>query len=93
MRIIKISGNPLRDEFPHPYSLDDALAYIEAVKDSQTNFCILYNMEPIGDIHLELQADILRKSVVLGYWLAEPCWGKGFMTSAISRIIEYAFSD
>ncbi|KMQ50378.1 acetyltransferase GNAT family [Chitinispirillum alkaliphilum] len=85
--------NLSRDEFPHPYTLEDAKSYIEDVKDSKTHFCILYKNEPIGDIHLNHQTDILKNSAALGYWLAEPYWGNGFITTAIARITEYAFSD
>lgn len=28
---------------------------------------------------------------MLGYALAEPCWGKGYMTEAVKAVIEYGF--
>lgn len=28
-----------------------------------------------------------------GFWLAEQCWGKGYMTEAVNPVIDYAFSE
>lgn len=84
--------NLFRDEFPNPYTVDDALTYFKNVKDSKTHFAILYKGNLIGDVHLGIQTDILRKSAMLGYWLAEPFWGRGFMTCCIKAITDYGFT-
>ena len=31
------------------------------------------------------------KNAELGYWLAEPFWGKGIITYAIQEMVEYGF--
>jgi [ribosomal protein S5]-alanine N-acetyltransferase len=33
-----------------------------------------------------------EKNAELGYWLAEPFWGRGIVSSAISQMVEFAFS-
>jgi [ribosomal protein S5]-alanine N-acetyltransferase len=32
-----------------------------------------------------------RFSAEIGYWLAEPFWGKGIITQAVKSLTEYAF--
>ena len=49
--------------------------------------------EIIGSVGLE--PDKRRPGVngkELGYWLAEPYWGRGFMTEAAQATVEYAFA-
>ena len=36
--------------------------------------------------------DVYRRSAELGYWLAEPHWGKGIMTGAVRRICAEGFA-
>ena len=35
---------------------------------------------------------MLRRSVELGYWLAEPYWGKGIATEAVRAMTEWGFA-
>lgn len=39
------------------------------------------------------QKDVYRKNAELGYWLAEPYWGKGIITKAIIQMVDYAFKN
>jgi RimJ/RimL family protein N-acetyltransferase len=76
----KIAIN-LRDRFPHPYTLSDAEAFLTRV-DSQkprTSFAIATASEAIGSIGLMLGQDVHHLTAELGYWLAEPYWGKGIV--------------
>jgi len=85
----------LRDAFPCPYSLADAQWFI--------NDCIVHNRQdrlvyavtvggrPVGCVSVQLQSDVYRKSAELGYWLAQPYWGQGVMTRAVSQICQEAF--
>ncbi|MDB6040326.1 MAG: N-acetyltransferase [Verrucomicrobiales bacterium] len=83
----------LRDFFPHPYSLEDAKAFIKLV--SQENplktFAIATPTEAIGSIGLRPGVDVHRKSAELGYWLAEPFWGRGIMSEAVTAFVATAF--
>ena len=86
----KIADN-LTDAFPHPYTHDDGLAFINKITtdDPQLVFAILVDGQPVGSIGILPKSDVHRKNAEIGYWLAEPYWGKGIMTSAIRLITEY----
>ena len=45
--------------------------------------------EIIGAVHLWREG----KPEHRGFWLAEPFWGKGYMTEAVTPIIEFAFNQ
>lgn len=82
----------LRDVFPHPYTIDDARWWIEhtSQENPERSFAIASVEEPIGGIGLVFGDDVHRYSAELGYWLAEPYWGRGIMTGAVNAMIEYA---
>ncbi len=83
----------LRDVFPHPYTIEDARWWIEHVsqEDPERSFAIASDEEPIGGIGLILGDDVHRRNAELGYWLAEPFWGRGIMTGAVCALTKYAF--
>lgn len=85
----------LRDAFPHPYSLQDADAFILRVIESnpKTVFAIATQSEAIGSIGLIPGKDVHRYTAEMGYWLAEPFWGKGIMTQAIKSLTNFAIKD
>jgi RimJ/RimL family protein N-acetyltransferase len=85
----------LRDAFPHPYSIQDAESFISrAVQSEPPNlFAIATHSEAIGGIGLAPGKDVHRFTAELGYWLAEPFWGKGIMTQAVRVLAAYAISD
>ena len=74
----------LRDAFPHPYTKHDARAYIRSVRDRspETTFAIAVDDEAVGSIGFVLRSDVERVSAEIGYWLAEPFWGRGIATEA-----------
>lgn len=83
----------LRDRFPHPYTMADARFWIGTQHGdaAKLNFAVVVRDEPIGGIGLERQSDVYRRTAEVGYWLAEPFWGKGYMTTALRLITSYAF--
>jgi [ribosomal protein S5]-alanine N-acetyltransferase len=83
------------DVFPHPYSIDDGKFFIELTsKNSPPDIlAIEVNGEAAGAIGLHQQKDIYRKNAELGYWLAEPYWGKGIVTGAIKQMVDYGFKN
>lgn len=83
----------LRDGFPHPYTLDNAHAFLDAVSDQNpVRLCAIATAEEaIGSIGISPNQDVHRLTAELGYWLAEPYWGKGIMTETILRFTDYAF--
>jgi RimJ/RimL family protein N-acetyltransferase len=82
----------LRDAFPHPYSLKDAREYIRAVRQRlpETSFVIAVDDEAVGSIGFVLRQDVERVSAEIGYWLAEPFWGRGITSEALSVVTAYA---
>jgi len=89
----KISIN-LRDAFPHPYTITDAENFIRnAMSQVPVQlFAIEYEGAYVGNIGLIKGSDVYRKSAEIGYFLGEPYWNKGIMTSAVNLICEYGFS-
>jgi len=88
----KISRN-LRDGFPNPYTLADAEKFLKQFtnQDPVTFFGIEYNGEHVGNISLVKGQDIYRKSAEIGYFIGEPYWNKGIVTTAVNLITEYGF--
>ena len=85
----------LRDAFPHPYGLQDAESFISGSIESnpKTVFAIATQSKAIGSIGLLLGKDVHRFTAEMGYWLAEPFWGKGIMTQAVKRLTAYGIHD
>jgi RimJ/RimL family protein N-acetyltransferase len=85
----------LRDGFPYPYTLRDAEAYIRRVNETEprTVFAIATESEAIGSIGLMLGVDVHRFTAEMGYWLAEPFWGRGIMTNAVKSMAAYAIRE
>ncbi len=84
----------LRDQFPHPYALSDAERFIAraTAEDPVTSFAIEVAGEAGGGIGLRLQEDVFRRSAEIGFWLAEPHWGRGIMTEAVRAFTDHAFA-
>jgi ribosomal-protein-alanine N-acetyltransferase len=83
----------LRDRFPHPYSVADAVAYIEHLvsRPAQTSFGIDVDGRAIGSITLMVGEDIARRSAEVGYWIGREYWGRGIMVDAVRATTKYAF--
>ena len=84
----------LRDAFPHPYTSHDAREFIKSVRThpSETTFAISVNDEPVGSVGFVLRHDVERVSAEIGYWLAEPFWGRGIATEALVAATDYAMA-
>ena len=83
----------LRDLMPQPYSLADAEAYLLSVAQSgpKHSLCIEVEGQAAGAISLRFEIDVHRLTAEIGYWLAEPFWGRGVMTEAVSGLVDHAF--
>ena len=86
-------ASQLRDRFPHPYTLADARAFIQSVAGARPTmlFAMEVDGEAVGGIGFFPGADVERFSAEVGYWLAEPYWGRGITTEAIRLVSAYAF--
>jgi RimJ/RimL family protein N-acetyltransferase len=83
----------LKDSFPHPYTEEDAEEWLGLTcnQNPELNFAIANENELIGAIGLQLKDDVDRFSAEIGYWIAEPFWGKGIAASALVAMTDYAF--
>ena len=83
----------LRDRFPHPYTLADAKRWIRAAHayDPPCHFAIEAGGEAVGGIGFDVFDDVDRRTAEIGYWLAEPLWGRGIATAALAAVSDYAF--
>jgi ribosomal-protein-alanine N-acetyltransferase len=95
--LVAYANNPriavnLRDRFPHPYTEREGRAFLRAVRGStpETSFAITLDERAIGGIGYRLQADVDRVSAEIGYWLAEPFWGRGITTDALAGVTRFA---
>lgn len=83
----------LRDRFPHPYTLGHARQFIRSVAEARpiTMFAVVVAEEAAGGIGFTPGSDVERYSAEIGYWLAEPFWGRGITTEAVQLVSGYAF--
>ena len=92
----KIMDN-LRDGIPFPYTVQDAKEYIAATlnadKDSTYAFAITVNDHAIGSIGVFRQANIHSRTAEIGYYIAEPYWGKGIGASALKQTCDCIFQN
>ncbi|MEO6313884.1 MAG: GNAT family protein [Chitinophagaceae bacterium] len=84
----------LRDLIPFPYTKNDAAFFINLNKTQRPVcvFAIVYQDHFCGVIGMVPQLDVYRKSAEVGYWLGEPFWNKGILTTALKLISAYGFS-
>jgi RimJ/RimL family protein N-acetyltransferase len=90
-----ISDN-LRDGFPFPYSLNDAISWLKVILPENFPprfFAIETDNHLVGSIGLVTKADIYRMNLEMGYFLDESHWGKGIITKAIKAAALYAFKE
>ncbi len=78
---------------PHPYTLPDAEAYARErlEQPDRMMFCIDVAGEAVGGIGLHPGEDVARFTAEIGYWLAEPFWGRGIMTAAVRAMVRHGF--
>jgi ribosomal-protein-alanine N-acetyltransferase len=89
----KVAAN-LRDRFPHPYTRKDAEEWIRRIRSAtpETAFAIAAGDEVVGGIGYMPQADVARFTAEIGYWLAEPYWGRGIATRAVRALVDHLFA-
>lgn len=86
----------LRNAFPHPYTMADALLFvnecIENEGERQMTRAIEVGGRAVGSIGIFLMNDVYERSGELGYWLAEDYWRRGIMSRAVKQICKEAFA-
>lgn len=84
---------------PHPYPDGMLLPWIKAARESMAHderreMTILLKSTgaPIGVCGIH-RIDWEHMSGEIGYWLGKPFWGNGYMTEAVTGILEYGFNE
>lgn len=89
--------NNLRDGLPYPYTENDAKEFIEAMLNSDKYatfaFAIVTGDKVIGSIGIFRKKNIHFRTAEMGYYIAEPFWGKGFGSSAVEQVCHYIFNN
>ena len=85
----------LRDGLPYPYTERDAEDYIRAMlaadHDKVFAFAVTVGGKVVGSVGVFRKDNIHYRTAELGYYLGEPHWGKGIMTSAVKQICRRVF--
>lgn len=96
--LLKYAGNPkitqfMSDGFAGVSTTEGAAKFIAFAGSGEDKVysTIEVDGEVVGGIGISVQTDIHRKNAELGYWLAEPFWGKGITTKAIEMLVSEAF--
>ncbi len=87
----------LRDGLPYPYTVKDAEDYIQSVLQAGTEknliFAITLDDRAIGCIGVHRKENVHARTAEMGYYIAEPYWGRGYGTEAIRQACEYTFTN
>jgi RimJ/RimL family protein N-acetyltransferase len=85
----------LRDLFPHPYSLDDAHAFITLATGATPTTLFATDVDGVlaGGIGYLLRTDVERIGAEVGYWLGREFWGRGIGTAALRLLTVRAFAS
>lgn len=83
------------DKVPNPYTLKDAQKFIKRqIKRKPAQRKLIYWKDQfVGEIGIVVKEDVFRLSAEMGYFIAEPFWGKGIATKAIKLMTDYIFND
>ena len=80
----------LRDRFPHPYTLQDAMGWVAYASSITTNLAIEVDGGVVGSVGFEPREDVERVSAEIGYWLGRGYWGRGIVTAAVRAATQHA---
>jgi len=84
----------LRDAFPHPYGLGDALSFIALAgrMHPPTFFAIEVDGALAGGTGYTRRTDVERIGAEVGYWLGRAFWNRGIATAALRLLTAQAFA-
>lgn len=84
----------MRDAFPSPYTPADASRFIALAADTSSHLYLAIDVagEAVGGIGVQPLDGVHRRTAEIGYWLAEPFWGRGIVTDAVRALVPVAFA-
>lgn len=87
----------LRDGLPYPYTVKDGEEYITAMLSADETktfaFAITADDALAGSIGVFRQDNIHYRTAEMGYYVAEPYWGKGVATEAVKKTCGHIFES
>ena len=99
-RLVELANNRnvsmyLIDTFPFPYTMDDAMWWIETGvhKNPGMDQALEYQGELVGGIGLTPGMGWKSHSAEIGYWIGETYWGKGLATAGLKEMTHRAFGE
>jgi RimJ/RimL family protein N-acetyltransferase len=84
----------LTDMFPHPYTHDRAVEWVQIAAQSPSLFLAIdLNGEAVGGAGVIAREGMEIHTGQFGYWVGEPHWGKGLATVCARALKDHAFSN
>lgn len=87
----------LRDGLPYPYTEDNAREFIRAMlhadKHTVFAFAVTADDRTVGSIGVFRQTNIHVHTAEMGYYIAEPFWGRGLGTDAVKQASRWVFEN
>lgn len=77
---------------PQPYTAESAQWWINTGSKIGFAKAIIFNGDLVGSIGARYGVFERQKSAEIGYWIAEPFWGKGIATEALRQFSQLVFS-
>ncbi|OLO38939.1 GNAT family N-acetyltransferase [Alkalihalophilus pseudofirmus] len=83
---------------PYPYSLEDALSWIEHHHDhfnANKSYEFAITDKDKGELYgaIALSNNIKFNNGEIAYWIGEEYWGNGYATEAAQAILQFAFDE
>ncbi|GHB24709.1 hypothetical protein GCM10007094_10950 [Pseudovibrio japonicus] len=79
-------------EVPHPYTKEDGAWWIDFCQKTPLSEKIAWVIEtPAGFSGAITLMKLNSDKPILGYWLAEHLWGKGYVSEAAEAVVSYGF--
>ena len=84
-------ANNVSAPIPSPYTMKDAMEWIGHISQQKPmqNFAILVDGLVVGNMGAVLKEEMSKQIVEIGYFVAEPHWGKGIASKALSVFLSY----
>ncbi len=86
-------------EVPYPYTISDAIAFINHTVHQRkdfginVNWCIRQDGLVIGGIGRQVKYGIKSHKDEVGYWLGKDYWGQGIMTKVLSVFCDFLHDE
>lgn len=96
-RLVELANNEavsrfLIDSFPYPYTKADAQWWIRTGRCDRISKVIEWDGLFVGSVGAEPGQGEKRKQYAIGYWLGEPYWGQGILSSALAMFVDELFA-